>query len=81
VIEIDLIPPEINKLGRPEPVAEGQEDHGRVPVAGRSLDHALDLGLRQMLPGASSALGRRNGVTTVGFLPVGATSLRCEFPM
>jgi hypothetical protein len=39
---IDLIPAQVHQLGRPEPVAEGQEDHYRVPVACGGLDQPLD---------------------------------------
>jgi SNF2-related domain len=57
-VEIDLIPAEVADLGRPETVAEGDQDHGRVPVPmavglGR-LDQDFDLARRQVLPGPKS---------------------------
>src|SRR5262249_19540462 len=51
-IEIYLLPPEVHQLSRPEPMAEGQQNHGCVPVACRCLDQPLDLGLGQVLTGA-----------------------------
>jgi hypothetical protein len=47
-IEIDLIPPQVADLSRLEPVTEGEQDHGRVPMAiaiglggfGQSIDLA-----------------------------------------
>src|SRR5215831_7770034 len=48
-IEIYLLPPEVHQLSRPEPMAEGQQNHGCVPVACRCLDQPLDLGLGQVL--------------------------------
>jgi hypothetical protein len=50
VIEIDLVPRQVHQLGH-EPLAEGQQDHGRVPIARRRLDQPLDLGLGQVLTG------------------------------
>ena len=32
VDEIDLIPTQVHKLGRPQAVAEGYQDHGGIPV-------------------------------------------------
>src|SRR6266853_3765485 len=31
-IEVDLVPAQVADLGRPEPMAEGHQDHGGVPV-------------------------------------------------
>jgi hypothetical protein len=55
-IEINLIPSQIDKLDRSEPVPIGDKDHRRIPMApavflGR-LDEAIDLGRRQMLAAA-----------------------------
>ena len=50
--EVDLIPAQRAKLGGPQAVPEGEQDHGRiamtVPVAARGLDQALDFGLDQI---------------------------------
>src|SRR5262249_40960084 len=51
-IEIHLIPAKVHEFTGSEPVAEGQQDHGRVPVACGRLDQPLHLGLREMLPSA-----------------------------
>jgi hypothetical protein len=32
VNEIDLLPPEAAKLGSPQAMPEGEQDHGRVPM-------------------------------------------------
>src|SRR6266536_3495380 len=48
-LEIDLLPAQIHELGRPEPVAEGQEDHRGVAMARGRMDQSLDLGLGQVL--------------------------------
>jgi len=50
-LEIDLFPAQVRQLGRPEAVAEGQEDHGCVPVARGRLDQPLDLARGEVLPG------------------------------
>jgi hypothetical protein len=46
-VEVDLVPVQVADLGRPQPVPEGKQDHGRVtmamPVALGGLDHCLDL--------------------------------------
>src|SRR6266446_6859987 len=55
-IEVDLVPAQVADFGRPEPVAEGDQDHGRVPVAISiglgGLDQRFDLAWRQVLTGA-----------------------------
>jgi hypothetical protein len=55
-IEVDLIPPQVADLSRPQPVPEGEQDHSRVTMAGAvafgRLDQALDLAERQVLAGA-----------------------------
>src|SRR5450631_2202140 len=52
-VEVDLVPAQVADLGRPQPVPEGEQDHGRVtmamPVALGGLDHCLDLARRQVL--------------------------------
>jgi hypothetical protein len=54
-VEVDLVPAQVTGLGGTQPVPEGHQDHGRVPVTvpvglGR-LDQGLDLAGRQVLPG------------------------------
>ena len=52
--EIDLIPTQVYKLGRPQAVAEGDEDHGGIPVTPAigpgGIDQLIDLGAGQVLP-------------------------------
>ena len=52
--EIHLIPAQVYKLGRPQTVAEGDEDHGAVPMTPAvtlgGIDQPIDLGAGQMLP-------------------------------
>jgi len=46
--EIDLIPTQVDKLGRPQAVAEGDKDHGSIPVTPAiglgGTDLPIDLG-------------------------------------
>ena len=53
--EIDLIPTQVYKLGRPQAVAEGDKDHGGIPVTPAiglgGIDQPIDLGAGQVLPG------------------------------
>jgi hypothetical protein len=53
--EIDLIPTKVADLGRPQPVPEGEQDHGgvavTVPVALGRLDQLPDLVGREVLAG------------------------------
>ena len=53
--EIDLIPTQVYELGRPPAVAEGDKDHGGIPVAPAiglgGIDQPIDLGAGQVLPG------------------------------
>ena len=55
VAEIDLIPTQVYKLGRPQAVAEGDKDHGGIPVTPAiglgGIDQPIDLGAGQVLPG------------------------------
>ena len=55
VAEIDLIPTQVYELGRPQTVAEGDKDHGGVPVTPAiglgGTDQPIDLGAGQVLPG------------------------------
>ena len=52
--EIDLIPAQVCKLGRPQAVAEGDKDHGGIPVTPAiglgGIDQPIDLGAGQVLP-------------------------------
>ena len=52
--EIDLIPTQVYKLGRPQTVAEGDKDHGGIPVTPAiglgGIDQPIDLGAGQVLP-------------------------------
>jgi hypothetical protein len=52
--EIDLIPTEVYKLGRPQAVAEGDKDHGGIlvtPAIGLGgIDQPIDLNAGQVLP-------------------------------
>ena len=53
--EIDLIPTQVYKLGRPQTVAEGDKDHGGIPVTPAiglgGIDQPIDLGAGQVLAG------------------------------
>ena len=53
--KIDLIPTQVYKLGRPQAVAEGDKDHGRIPVTPAiglgGIDQPIDLGAGQVLAG------------------------------
>jgi hypothetical protein len=55
-IELHLVPAQVAEFGRPKPMPEGQQDHGRVPMPPSiglgGLDHGLDLPGRQVLPGS-----------------------------
>ena len=66
--EIDLIPTQVYKLGRPQAVAEGDKDHGGIPVTPAiglgGIDQPIDLGAGQVL---YSAFRFRLGVVTVRF--------------
>jgi hypothetical protein len=66
-IEVDLVPTQVADFSCPQPMAEGDQDHGRVPVTVaivlRGLDQGLDLARREMLAGAKLGIrspGRRN---------------------
>ena len=52
--EIDLIPTQVYKLGRSQAVAEGDKDHGGIPVTPAigpgGIDQPVDLGTGQVLP-------------------------------
>jgi hypothetical protein len=52
--EVDLIPTQIYKLGRPQAVAEGDKDHGGIPVTPviglGGIDQPIDLGAGRVLP-------------------------------
>jgi hypothetical protein len=52
--EIDLIPTQVYKLGRPQAVAEGDKDRGGIPVTPAIVPggrhQALDLGVGQVFP-------------------------------
>ena len=54
VVEIDLIPTQVYKLGRPQAVAEGDKDHGGIPMTPAiglgGIDQPIDLGAGQVLP-------------------------------
>ena len=59
-VEVDLIPPEVNKLAHPQAVAVGDEDHGGVAVAPAvalgGSDQGLDLLRCQVLPRSQVAV-------------------------
>ena len=52
--EIDLIPTQVYQLGRPQAVAEGDKDHGGIPVTPAiglgGFNQPIDLGAGQVLP-------------------------------
>jgi hypothetical protein len=52
--EIDLIPTQVYKLGRPQAVAIGDKDHAGVPVTPAiglgGIDQPIDLAAGQVLP-------------------------------
>ena len=52
--EIDLIPTQVDKLGRPQAVAEGHKDHGGIPVTPA-------IGLGGIEPCLPSKVGARRG--------------------
>ena len=63
LVEVDLIPAQVDQLTDPQAVPIGDEDHGGVAVtpavlAGR-LDQLLDLGLGQVLAGPQFGVGTR----------------------
>jgi hypothetical protein len=59
-IEIDLVPAQVADLGGPEPVPEGDEDHGgvpmTVPVSLGGLDQGVNLARGEVLPGAKRGI-------------------------
>jgi hypothetical protein len=54
--EVHLVPAQVADLNRPQPMAEGHQDHGGVPVTVPiglgGLDEGLDLAGREVLAGA-----------------------------
>ena len=52
--EIDLIPAQVYQFGRSQTVAEGDKDHGGIPVTPAiglgGIDQPIDLGAGQVLP-------------------------------
>jgi hypothetical protein len=62
LIAVDRIPAQGHKFRRPQPVPEGDQDHGLVPVtvpvagAGR-LAQPLDLGFGQVFPRPQLGIG------------------------
>src|SRR5262249_17219532 len=50
--EVNLIPTQVHEFSRPEAVAKGQQDHGRVAMARSRLDQPLDLALGEVLAAA-----------------------------
>jgi hypothetical protein len=60
--EIDLLPAEGAQLGGSQPVPEGQQDHGCIPmplpVPARRLHEPLDLSLGEVLAGAGEGSTR-----------------------
>ena len=82
--ELNLVPAQVAEFGRPKPMPEGQQDHGRVPVTVAvglgGLDQGVDLAWRQVLPGTKFGVRASVGAT-VRFTSVGVTSLRCDFAM
>ena len=54
--EIDLIPTQVYKLGRPQTVAEGDEDHGAIPMTPAiglgGIDQPIDLSAGSDVPGS-----------------------------
>jgi hypothetical protein len=59
--ELDLVPAKVAQFGCPQAMAEGDQDHGGIPVPVsiglRRLDQSLDLAWSEVLPG--SELGVR----------------------
>jgi hypothetical protein len=59
--ELDLIPAQVAPFGRSQPVPEGDQDHGGVPVPVPvrfgGLDQRLYFGRRQVLSGAELGVG------------------------
>jgi hypothetical protein len=83
-VEVDLVPAQVAGLGGAQPVPEGHQDHGRIPVTVSvglgGLDQSLDLAGRQVLPGPKLCVRTLTGAT-VRFTSVGVASLRCDFAM
>jgi hypothetical protein len=54
-VEVDLVPAQVARFGRPEALPVGQQDHGRVPVTvpitSDCLDQRLDLVGGEVLSG------------------------------
>ena len=63
--ELDLIPSEVNKLGRAKAVAIRHQHHRRVAMAPTVLPggvhEALDLGLRKVLAGSQRGIWQARG--------------------
>jgi hypothetical protein len=55
-IEVHLVPTQVARLGRSQPMSEGDQDHGSVPMALTvrlgGFDQAVDLAWREVLAGA-----------------------------
>jgi hypothetical protein len=85
VVEVYLIPTQVDQIRCPEAMPVGQQDHRGVAMAipiGLSGDHELlhSASVRYSRV-RSSALGRRSGVATVRFTVAGDTSFRRDFAM
>ena len=83
VAEIDLIPAQVDKLGRPQAVAEGDKDHGGIPVTPAiglgGIDQPIDLGASQVLPGPIDGVRFTSGTSFRGDLVM--VSLRTVKPL
>lgn len=59
--ELDLIPPQVNKLCRPEAMPVGRQDHGGISMPPTVLPRGgyqpFDLGLSQVLAGPKIGIG------------------------
>jgi hypothetical protein len=59
--EVDLLPAQVNKLGSPQAVPVGHQDHRgvavRQAVAFGGVNERLDLGRLQVLPGPRLGVG------------------------
>ena len=83
MVEVDLLPAEIDQLAHPEPVTVRHEDHGGIAVAPAivpgGLDQALDLLVGWCSRVRYLAFGLRLGIVTVRKTVAGATGLAGNF--
>ena len=79
LVEVDLVPAQVDQLADPQTMTIGHQDHGGVAVTVAVVldlvDQTLDLGLGQVLPRPQFGVRLRRAAATVRFSMAGATSL------